>query len=272
MSTIATRGSRAALGLLLLATVATLCVARAEAQVNPLWDHYKAYFLSPPLPPPPTVSIVTLRDQFGESVHQVLVLEQFANPVEKIHDPAPPYPINDPILHYAWWQIDPQTSTSLQVAAVNQFGDHTLDVFNAHYLWNPAVKNQPGPPPLRNHYKCYDCQGPPVNATVGMVDQFGPWQAQVTVPRLFCNPVEKTLGPPGSGGQVYPILDPNQHYVCYEYLPEDPTPRTASMTDQFLTEATLVLQPSRLLCVPTYKSGVTSSTKDTWGRLKLLYR
>jgi len=93
----------------------------------------------------------------------------------------------------------------------------------------------------------------------------------VTFPRFFCNPVEKQVGDPGSG-QVYPILNPNQHYICYEYQPEDPTPHPAVITDQFITDRSVDLHPSRLLCVPTDKTSVTSTGSSTWGRIKVLYR
>jgi len=200
------------------------------------------------------------------------VLEQFMNPVEKTPLPGgPTYPINDPILHYTWWKISPQPFTAA-VTAINQFGDHTLNVFDAQFLLNPALKNQTGTPPLRNHYKCYDCEGPAVNVPVQMVDQFGTWQATVTFPRFFCNPTEKHVGLPGDGGPDYPILDPNQHYTCYEYQMEDPNPHPAVITDQFIADRTVDLFPSRMICVPTYKSGVTPTNPSTWGRIKVLYR
>lgn len=211
-------------------------------------------------------------DQFTQWTHRVEVLEQFANPTEKFRlDSGQNYAINDPILHYAWWRISRQPFNAL-VTATNQFGDHTLNVYDARFLLNPALKNQQGQPPHRNHYKRYDCQGPPVNIPVRMTDQFGAWQATVTFPRFFCNPVEKRVGDPGSGGPVYPILDPRQHYICYEYQPEDPTPHPAVITDQFVTNRSVDLVPSRLLCVPTDKTGVTSANSSTWGKLKLLYR
>jgi hypothetical protein len=73
-------------------------------------------------------------------------------------------------------------------------------------------------------------------------------------------------------GEIHPIIDPNQHYVCYEFTPEDPRPFNASMSDQFFSDIPMTLHPSRLLCVPTYKQTVTPSNRSTWGRLKLIYR
>jgi hypothetical protein len=267
----ATPRPRAALRCLALAALLAIIPASAVAQVNPLWDHYKVYYVTPPIPAPPTGIAVRLLDQFGEWGHTVQALERFMNPTEKHHlpPPGPSFLINDPILHYTWWRISPQPFSAV-VTAVNQFGDHTLNVFDAQYLLNPALKNVSGQPPPRNHYKCYDCQGPAVNVQVNMVDQFGPWAAAIAVPRYFCNPVEKQHLPIGTG-PVYPILDPNQHYVCYQFTPPQPFMGGIFFTDQFL-EATAQLGDSDLLCVPTYKSGVTETKASTWGKIKTLYR
>lgn len=269
MRAFATRRHSSALLVLACAACLSLVGARAEAQVNPLWDHYKVY-MTPPFPVPPLGTPVRLLDQFGPYDHVVEQLERFMNPTEKLVAGQPiPSPINNPLLHYSWWRITPQPF-SATVTAVNQFGDHTINVHDAIYLLNPARKNQPAPPPIANHYKCYFCEGPPVNVNVQLTDQFGPWPTTVMFPRYFCNPVEKRVQPPT--GAVYPIEDPNQHYICYEIQPEDPTPHTAIITDQFLPNHTTQMNPARWLCVPTYKSGVTETSKNTWGKLKQLYR
>jgi hypothetical protein len=256
-----------------LAVVALLALlpARAEAQVSPLWDHYKVYDVLPPFPYPVPGPPVTLIDQFLPWTHQVLALERFANPTDKQHLPGGiTFPVNEPDLHYAWWAISPQPFNAL-VTVTNQFGDFQLDVRDARYLLNPALKNQHGSPPLRNHYKCYDCQGPPVNLPVMMNDQFGPWQATVAFPRFFCNPVEKRIGPPGAE-IVHPILDNKQHYTCYIFTPPDPGVYPVVVTDQFVNDLQVTLGYAHLICVPTDKTGVTSASTGTWGRLKLLYR
>lgn len=272
MGASATHRRRASWLALFVLVPLVLVAGRANAQVDPLWDHYKVYFVNPPIPYPVPGPPVTLTDQFGQYTHQVQMMERFMNPVAKTHPPGgPTYPINNPDLHYSWWLISPQPF-SAQVAASNQFGDQTLNVFDAWYLLNPALKNQHGAPPIGNHYKCYNCEGQPVNVPVQMVDQFGTWQANVTFPRYLCNPVEKHIGVPGDGGSTYPVLDPNQHYVCYEFQPEDPTPHAVVVTDQFVTDRTADLFPSRLICVPSLKQIVTSTAPSTWGRIKILYR
>jgi len=262
----ATHRLRPYLLLLLITAFVALIGVRAEAQVSPLWDHYKVYEVFPPTP----VSIpVTLIDQFQVSNHVVTDLEKFQNPVTKFHGPLV-FQIYDPNLHYTWWKITPSPFGAYVIAS-NQFGDRTLQVNDAHYLWNPANKNHSGPLPIANHYKCYDCQGDPIFQPVGLIDQFDQagsiWQAQVLYPRLFCNPVVKRL----ASGQEYRIEDIKQHYVCYDYQPPDPRVNSATIQDQFI-QRTVELYPSRLLCVPTDKIGVTAAGRNTWGKLKVLYR
>jgi len=252
--------------------------ARADAQVNPLWDHYKVYEV---VPPPLQIGggLVTLTDQFGTYDHQMLQLLRFMNPVEKQVIGDGTYGIHDDITHYAWWSISPQTF-SATVTATNQFGDQTLNVHDGVYLLNPALKNQPLTNILqlyKNHYKCYLCDGQPINKQVILTDQFGQWSATVTFPRYFCNPVDKHVLSPFPE-EDWPILDPNQHYICYELQPEDPTPHTATVVDQFIRlmgfsdPPSMDFHPSRYLCVPTLKTGVTGTARDTWGRVKMLYR
>ena len=265
MSPLATlrRSMLASIALALTALVALpVC---AGAQVDPTWDHYKAYHVQPPVPF--GVGIL-LNDQFGSYSHQVLELSMFANPTEKQTDDGTVSPINDPRLHYAWWLISPYPFDRL-VAATNQFGDQTFRLAAPRFLWNPALKNEPdsGPPPLANHYKCYDCVGAPINRIVTLTDQFGIWQTLVTEPRLFCNPAEKAV----VGGPSYPIVDPRQHYVCYEF-DLDPRTFTAVITDQFLRDQPVALGPSNLLCVPTDKVDPTPTSRGTWGRVKTMYR
>lgn len=253
--------------MLLVVAPLVLVAGRANAQVNPLWDHYKVY-LTPPFPSPPLGLPVFLIDQFGPYGHTVDQLELFMNPtVKQLPPPGGTYGISNDTLHYSWWRISPQPFNGV-VTTTNQFGDHTINVHDAVYLLNPASKNHPAGPPVANHYKCYHCDGPPVNQPVLLTDQFGPWNTTVLFPRFFCNPVEKQV----AGQPPHQILDANQHYICYEFQPEDLSTHTATMTDQFIANHLMELNPSRMLCVPTYKSGVTPTGQDTWGKLKLLYR
>jgi hypothetical protein len=254
------------LPLSLMVTALVVVSSSAEAQVDPTWDHYKVYDAQPKPSFPLTFG---LRDQFGSVQHDLLNLDRFANPVEKLVSGAG-NPIYDPDLHYSWWLITPNPFSAV-VTVSNQFGDHTLQVSDSRYLWNPAAKweatGTPYPVPVANHYKCYDCAGPPVSVPVTLTDQFGVWQTTVAVPRWFCTPAAKDVGP-----TEYPIIQPDRHYVCYEYTPADTRFFSAAMSDQFINNFNLQMGPSNILCVPSEKVVATPTGRETWGRLKILYR
>ena len=237
----------------------------AQAQVNPTWDHYKVYDVNPK--PPGTLSVF-LRDQFTQTTHQVVFLDRFMNPVEKTHLlGGVTYPVHDSLLHYTWWRITdvPFDGT---VTYQNQFGNGVAHIGPAQYLLNPALKNQVNLPlPLANHYQCYACQAPALTIPLRLVDQFDIWQIDQLLPRYFCTPTEKQV----PSGQVYPIIDREQNYICYEFNPVDPNLFPAFLRDQFI-QTSAEIRPGHLLCVPTDKLEVTKASHDTWGRLKQIYR
>lgn len=243
---------------------------KAQPGIDPTWDHYKVYRVQPPIT---DGRPVILTDQFNTQNHVVQVLEEFMNPTEKQVPGLPPFLINRPELHYTWWRISPSPWNE-NVLAINQFGNQTLHVSEAVYLLNPALKNAPipNPPlPLANHYKCYACQGQPVNRPVLLTDQFGVWQAQATIPLFLCNPTEKRVQD-ATGQHIYPIVDPRQHLVCYDLQPQDPRIFTGSVSDQFITNRQLEMSPGHMLCVPSLKERPTGTNLGTWGSLKVLYR
>ncbi len=235
----------------------------AHAQVDPTWDHYKVYQVQPK---PGFVLPVTLSDQFGVTSHNTQYLDLFANPVEKVYGPLIS-PIHDPRLHYMWWKLDPEISLNQTVVATNQFGEQTLVLDRAIYLLNPALKNEASdiPLPIANHYKCYTCTGQPVNTDVFLTDQFYARPATVLFPRFFCTPTKKAVQ-----GNLYPILQPDRHYVVYDITPGTPIWQ-ATMRDQFI-QASLSLSFDHLLAVPTDKMDPTPASPSTWGRLKSQYR
>jgi hypothetical protein len=251
-----------------LAAAGLLCLIRPAAGAVPIppGDHYWVYDLSQTIPAPAPIA-VSLVDQFEGWNHHVYMLRHFANPAEKTFAGVVS-PIFDPRLHYTWWEIDPHPFHRPGIQIMNQFGPQTLDVFDPHYLLNPATKNEPAAFPIdANHYKCYDCEGAPVNADVILTDQFGQRTAQVMFPRLLCNPVIKQT----AEGRLFPIVDPKQHLVCYE-IPPMPWQYSAIVWDQFVQGHPLEIGPDRWLCVPSEKFDPTPVTPQTWGRIKTLYR
>jgi hypothetical protein len=250
-------------------------VGAARAQVDPLWDHYKVYLaLSPSADLPQSVE-VTLVDQFQQTTWFVRQLAHFANPVQKDHAGSTS-PINRPDLHYTWWHSGRVPGPfGITVIALNQFGDHTIQVGtnafgDSEYLLNPALKNAAAgtPLPVANHYRCYPCTGEPVNVPVILTDQFLARTALVIVPRFFCTPAEKRL----ADGTVFPIVDAAQHYTVYD-MDYTNTAYSARISDQFITDHQLsLIFLDRWLMVPTRKELPTQTKPSTWGRLKSLYR
>ena len=246
----------------------------ARAQVNPTWDHYKAYLLGDPVTLPASVQ-VTLQDQFQQTTWFVRQTGMFANPVQKEHGGSI-FPINHPELHYTWWHSGrvPGPFTTA-VIAINQFGDQTIQVGSSpfgdsEFLLNPSLKNAPAgtPLPVANHYWCYPCSGSPVNVSLILSDQFLTRPALVGVPRFFCTPAEKRL----EDGTVYPIVDAAQHYTVYD-MDFNNTAFTARVSDQFITDQLFnFILIDRLLMVPTRKELPTETKSTTWGRVKSMYR
>ena len=149
--------------LVLLAFLAgTLGATRASSQVPPPFtppgvDHYLVY---PVLNPPHLNVPIRLSDQFSQNVdHQTLQMTYFMTPVNKNGEG-----IIDQVAHYTWWEITPNDIHGYALIQ-NQFSpNQQVEIFQPHYLLNPALKNYPLglPLPLKNHYKVYDVD-PKVN-------------------------------------------------------------------------------------------------------------
>ena len=254
---------------LFLAGLFLLVATQARAQVDPTWDHYRVYRA---LPTPSFVSpALVLSDQFGTWTYPtgaVEYLSLFANPDQKEHAGVV-FPINSPRLHYTWWYLGVVAFARPPVEVENQFGSQTLDFLTGdQYLLNPAVKNENGSIPIANHYKCYAVDGTPPNADVILEDQFYQRTAQVQEPRFLCNPVMKTI----VGGQSYPIVNDDQHLVCYKIVAGTGQVFPATVTDQFLHEVVLNMNNDFYLCVPSLKHDPTQAENRTWGRVKVQYR
>jgi hypothetical protein len=247
-------------------------VANAQATL-PHENHYKVYstILIPYVKP------VGLVDQFGAITVDHFTLEKFANPTEKIHVDGTVSPIVDPLIHQTWWRIDvPQPART--IVGIDQFGTSQWHLRDAKYLLNPALKNVlPGPggeyppPPVWNHYVCYDALGPTVGKPVILVDQFGQTNVVVVYGKLFCNPAEKRTTDATGNVHVDPIIDYAAHLACY--VTQDATPMTRSITavDQF-GYWQLETFDSDCLCVPALKEHVIGTEESTWGRIKAMYR
>jgi hypothetical protein len=247
----------------LIVSLSNLALAQPVAHEN----HYKVYRSTPIT----IVKDVGLRDQFGPLTVTDLVFDKFSTPADKIHN-GQNHPMVNPLVHLDWWHINyPQPSRT--VIVTDQFGSGEWVVKDARYLLLPAVKNAgPGtPPPVWNHYLCYDVvTGPIVNQPVVLIDQFGTAQVHVRYAKLLCNPVEKTVYT-ATGPVVYPIIDATTHLACYEVLNPQPYAINITAQDQFGFWQT-TLQINDCMCVPALKDHPVRTEKSTWGRVKALYQ
>jgi hypothetical protein len=238
-----------------LALVLGVCSSGTDAQVLPE-NHYLVYEV-----PQSYVyqGDIILNDQFGPFATPEVFFDKFATPVEKNGEP-----MYDPMMHQTWWTIhDPQSIWWVTIG--NQFGQQRWQVKDGRYLVLPAFKNQPGTPPLWNHYKCYDAVGPAMDITVILADQFGVHQMIATNPVFFCNPVEKIVN-----GVQYPIMDPHTHLACYELQPPMPLGANAMAFDQFGMWDMMLMEPC-WLCLPSIKIEAVPNEPHTWGQIKSLY-
>lgn len=105
-----------------------------------------------------------------------------------------------------------------------------------------------------DHFKCYEAKGDKVDVTVSLEDQFGlESEVRVKRPRLFCNPVTKTVN-----GEVTTIRDPTAHQTGYKIDSDDRVRRRVVVSNQFGDAQVLSVRKAKLLFVPTEKDGVPS--------------
>jgi hypothetical protein len=219
--------------------------ARAVA-AKPL-DHFKCYEMQGKR----IGKKVRLRDQFEAQEAQLLEPRRFCNPVQKTyHDKVTS--IQDRDAHLQFYRIESaQRSPTRAVVVGNQFGRYQkLEVSRPLFLAVPTQKLEPGkhaPPEGLDHFKCYAARGDHKQAVVDLRDEFhGEPEIKVGDPRLFCNPVEKTLD-----DEITRIQNPQAHLVCYEFE-GGRFERTVHTRNQ-VGEGRFTVGRADLLCVPSRK-------------------
>jgi hypothetical protein len=283
------RGGRVKTGILGLTIGVLLAATGANAQPSPntpaVLDHLLCYLTAPqPLLP----QLAYLQDQFDarinpngvETIYDVRMM-LFCNPVKKtlIGSTVATVPIVNPTAHMAMYRTTPPASViPRSVPISNQFGNQTLITGEAEFLGVPSGKT-PIPvtggsvtlpaipePGMLDHMRCYSASGPSIKANVLLNDQFfveNTEAAAVLTPRLFCNPVTKTvLSPSCPTGQfcpvqTTPIMHPASHMACYLISPATPYSGVVVYNNQFVAPGTLPtvkLNSPVLLCVPSTKS------------------
>jgi hypothetical protein len=249
-----------AAGLLLVASAAM--GQSNPPQVDP--THYWTYHLIDPVIQPTPISV---RDQFFRTDLPVVVdsLTRLVNWVHKNNSP-----VLDTLIHYTWWNIPQKLPAHHLVLVTNQFGSFQVQTNNLEFMLVPAWKNQPQSTlPHANHYLCYRASGfPPPPQSYDLKDE---WRTDVQVVhplQYLCVPCWKT-----HAGQVFAPIDTVTHLALYPITPQSDV-FGPLIFDQFAAGPHLVQQrqPEYLL-VPSLKQEIPTDTKrNTWGRLKLLYR
>lgn len=251
------------LGLAIAAGLA-LAPSNAHAQAGAIDPtHYWTYTIeNPNLGPFP----IRATDQFlPMTPMDVMKSVKLVNWVSKDHSPVP-----DTLRHFVWWDVEPKIPVTRFVEIVNQFGTANVGIEALDFLLTPAFKNVPQPIlPYWNHYLCYRAQGGNTfNGDRTFQDEWRFDQQPVYELRYICNPCIKE-----HNGQIYPIIDPYTHFAVYRVNPLSGY-FSPPVFDQFASTPYFVYQyPSEWLFVPSVKNEIpTSNQRNTWGRIKTLYR
>jgi hypothetical protein len=209
-------------------------------------DHFRLYDVQPYF----SGATPTLNGQFDGADRPAVVgtLRQFANPVSKDGEA-----IKDQNSHFTIYDAqttfpDPPRAVHVQ----NQFSDQHLLIDFLLFLLVPAQKMEPGLgfPDTLDHYKGYRVfNGPVINQTVSLADQFGAEDGVLVLePLVFCVPVVKKLG-----GAVHEINNPQDHLTIYRIVGRDVN-TARDIRDQFFPNPIqLAIFRSPALAVPSLK-------------------
>jgi len=254
----------------LLVGLGILCLAASVHAQPPGFPfdptHYWTYTEQVPIPMP---SPIFARDQFFRNGVPLTVekRERLLNWVQKNNSP-----VLDTLLHYTWWNILEKLPVNRTVIVTNQFGSSRVQVLNLEFMLAPAYKNFTNPVgavPLANHYLCYRAIGFP--APPAAYDLRDEWRVDIQQPQameFLCAPCAKQ-----HLGQTFPVVDTVTHYAAYPITPVSEV-FYPFVRDQFFPNQELVQQhPIEYLFVPSEKTDLPVDVKkNTWGRLKQLYR
>ena len=207
--------------------------------------HFRCYIVSEQTPAP--ARTVTLEDQFLQATLSVDEPLQFCAPTSKEG-----LEIREPEEHLTMYGAARPLEPDLTVFTEDQFGLRTLRAIGARVLLVPTQKmvGDLGFPDRLNHFWCYEVTGERVRTSVTLEDQFGTDRVRVERPKLFCNPVEKTVD-----GVTFRIEERKVHLTCYEiFAPQRTRATKFGVFNQFETD-TFTVTAFELLCVPSEKGG-----------------
>lgn len=232
-------------------------------------QHYLSYLVDKAIQP---VSVVA-RDQFINPTEVELTgIERILNPVKKLHAGLA-FGIKRADLHYLAYRLKmPIPFAPKSVFIANQFEQRDITVTRPRYLLTPTGKKKAGTPIEKvlsqvpqnvadriiaaivppvpkdaDHYLCYDVEPYNVIEGVTLRDQFQNKGFKTLRAKYLCNPAEKR-----HGDKTYPILDENNHLMCYEVIPHNPAYRKVVTNDQFGIRSLNVVRTEEI-CLPTAK-------------------
>ena len=187
--------------------------SKKHSYYTPALDHFKCYWVEAWAP---IFEPAYLEDQFGAFDAMVEFAWWFANPVAKSHGYWESWIWNWDHHLTIYGISHPGPTEHWAVEVDNQFGTQFMTVSGPVALAVPTQKEGHFPPEGLDHYLIYEVMDYelPINAEVGLDDQWTYEDVLVTVPRYFANPVKKTHG----GGAAYDIVNPDAHLVFYEIL------------------------------------------------------
>ncbi len=104
---------------------------------------------------------------------------------------------------------------------------------------------------VHDHFKSYLVTGHllPAPIDVTLQDQFGTVQGTVERIVMFSPPVEKML----PGGEVSPIIHPENHLTWYDFVGGTSEQRTLLVTNQFGADQEWVVKDPKFLLLPAWK-------------------
>ena len=221
-------------------------------------DHYAFWRLREPRK---VAFPVRLRDQFHkDDVSRRLVnVTHLGNPARKTRKGREEEDIHQAKVHLLAYGIDnfiPPDKDS-KVIVRNQFtgsDGHTWVLGEAPLLLVPARKSHDEvpttpPPPRVDHFLCYkvvDFEGPGIEETIGVADQFGPSDVEYLRPLFLGVPADKN----GEG-----LLHPDVHLAIYEMTPplRPPAFLSVNTADQVQPHKELLAEERVWLGVPSLK-------------------
>jgi hypothetical protein len=160
-------------------------------------DHFTAYTLKQTAPKFERIRGVTVTNQFGSLVMDVVKPDRLLVPTAKDFV-SEPLPLTNPTDHFKCYRVSRAKFRKEGISVETQFGPITVDIKKPLHLCTPVDKNGEGVIDPVTHLMCYQIRAPrpEVPDQVYTSNQIGPDDYGVFGARELCVPSTKTLPPP----------------------------------------------------------------------------